>query len=118
MAKAAIVVLADTETHADLGRIANALTSANEFKEAGDETTMVFDGAGTKWVAELSNPDHKLHDAFESVKDTVAGACDYCAGAFGVKEKLKKTDVPLLAEYAGHPSLQRLVSQGYQVITF
>ncbi len=79
MAKAAIVVLADTETHADLGRIANALTSANEFKEAGDETTIVFDGAG---------------------------------------KKIKKTDVPLLEEYAGHPSLQRLVSQGYQVITF
>src|SRR5918995_1824834 len=79
MTKAAIVVLADTETHADLGRIANALTSAKEFKEAGDEITIVFDGAGTKWVAELSTPDHRLHKAFESVKDVVAGACSYCA---------------------------------------
>lgn len=112
------MVLADTETHGDLDRIANALTSANEFKEAGDETTIVFDGAGTKWVAGLSNPDHRLHDAFESVKDTVAGACSYCAGAFGVKEEVEKSDVPLLEEYAEHTSLQRLVSQGYQMITF
>lgn len=118
MAKAAIVVLADTETHADLGRIANALTSAREFKESGDETTIVFDGAGTKWVAELSNPDHRLHKAFESVKDVVAGACSYCASSFGVKEEVENSDVPLLEEYAGHPSLQKLVSEGYQVITF
>ncbi len=118
MAKAGLVVLADTETHGDLGRIANALTSAKEFKEAGDETTIVFDGAGTRWVAELSNPDHRLHEAFESVKDVVEGACSYCASSFGVKEEVEESDVPLLEEYAGHPSLQRLVSQGYQVITF
>jgi hypothetical protein len=118
MPKAAIVVLADTETHGDLGRIANALTSAKEFKEAGDETTIVFDGAGTKWVAELSNPDHRLHKAFESVEDVVAGACSYCASSFGVKEEVEKSGIPLLEEYAGHPSLQRLVSRGYQVITF
>lgn len=31
LTKVGIVVLADTETHGDLGRIANALTSAKEF---------------------------------------------------------------------------------------
>lgn len=112
------MVLADTETHGNLERIANALTSADGFKEAGDETTIVFASAGTKWVAGPSNPDHRLHDAFESVKDTVAGACSYCAGNLGVKEEVDKSDVPLLEEYAGHPRLRRLVSRGQQVITF
>jgi hypothetical protein len=118
MAKAAIVVLADTETHGDLGRIANALTAAQDFKEAGDEATIVFDGAGTKWIGELSKPDHRLNKTFESVRDNVAGACAYCANAFGVKQQVEKSGIPLLEEYAGHPSLQRLVSQDYQVITF
>jgi hypothetical protein len=48
----------------------------------------------------------------------VAGACSYCASSFGVKEEVEKSNVPLLEEYAGHPSLQKLVSEGYQVITF
>ena len=52
MAKAAIVVLADTETKEDLGRVANALTSAKEFKEEDHEVTVIFDGAGTKWIGE------------------------------------------------------------------
>ncbi len=118
MAKVAIVVLADTETHGDLGRAANALTSAKEFKQAGDETTIIFEGAGTKWVAELSSPDHQYHEAFNEVKDQVAGACSYCSAAFGVKEEVEASGVPLLEEHEGHPSLQKLVSQDYQVITF
>lgn len=58
MNKVAVVVLAGTESHADLGRIVNALGTAKEFKEAGDEVQVIFDGAGTEWVAELSNPEH------------------------------------------------------------
>ncbi len=116
--KVRIVVLADTETHGDLGRIANAMTSAKEFKEAGDEVAIVFDGTGTKWVPQLSDPNHRLNSDYEEVKDSIAGACDYRAGAFAVKDEIKKTDVSLLEEYSGHPSLQRPVSQGHRVITF
>lgn len=118
MAKVGIVVLADAETHGDMGRMSNALTAAGEFKEAGEEVTIIFDGAGTRWVPKLTDEDHMLHEPFEAVKDVVSGACHYCAGAFHVREDIEETDVPLLQEYSGHPSLQKLVSQGYQVITF
>lgn len=69
-------------------------------------------------MPQLSAPDHRLNGDYEEIKDTIADACDYCAGAFGVKDEIEKTEIALLEEYAGHPSLQRLVSQGYQVITF
>ncbi len=118
MANAALVVFADTETHADMGRVANALTTAKEFKDAGEEVTLIFDGAGTKWVGELSDPDHRLSGAFDSVKDQIGGACAYCAASFGVKEEVQASDIPLMDEYKGHPSLHSLVSQGYEVITF
>ncbi len=118
MAKAAMVVLADTETKGELGRVANALTTAKEFKEAGEESIIVFDGAGTRWIPELSNPDHQYHEVFNEIKDQVEGACSYCSAAFGVKEEVQESGVTLLEEHEGHPSLQRLVSQDYQVITF
>ena len=59
MTKAAIVLLTDTETKEGLGRMSNALTSVREFKEENQEVTLIFDGAGTKWIGELSDPDHK-----------------------------------------------------------
>jgi hypothetical protein len=118
MVKAAIVILADTETHADRARTANALTTAYEFKEAGDEVAVIFTGAGTKWVGELSHPDHRLHRAYGMVKDKVVGACRACSVAFGVKEEVEASGVALLTEYKGHQSLRERVVQGYQVITF
>jgi hypothetical protein len=117
MAKAAVVLLADTETKEGLGQMSNALTTVREFKEEDQEVTLIFDGAGTKWIGELSGPDHKYNRHFESVDD-IQGACAYCARAFGVKNEVQEGGVELLGDFEGHPSLAKLVTQGYQVITF
>ena len=114
----AIVVLADTESHADMGRVANAMETAKEFHEAGDTVVLIFDGAGTKWIGELAQPDHRLHRSFEAVRGTISGACRFCAAAFGATEGVRAAGIPLLSEYEGHPSLRNLIIQGYQVITF
>lgn len=45
--KVAILLLADTESHADKGRLTNAVETAKEFKQAGDKVQLIF-GAGTK----------------------------------------------------------------------
>lgn len=118
MDKVAIVVLADTETHEALGRVVNALEAVKEFKEAGDDVQLIFDGAGAKWIVELSKEDHKAKPLFDAVRDKVKGACRYCAGAFQVADQVKAQNVPLMGEYEGHPSFKRLVSEGYHIITF
>ncbi len=84
MNKVVVLVLADIDTKEDLGRVVNALQTVKEFKEGGDQVRLVFDGAGTRWIGELGAADHKYHALFASVKDR-AGACSYCAKAFGVK---------------------------------
>lgn len=118
MLKVAIVILADTETHEGLGRVVNALEAAKEFKEAGDDVRIVFDGAGTKWIPALASPDHKIHGLYRAVGDKVAGVCAFCAGAFGAKAGVEATGVPLVSEYDGHPSFRKLVAGGYQVLNF
>ncbi len=116
--KVAIVVLADTETHEQLGRVVNALEAVKEFKEAGDDVRLIFDGAGTKWPVELSKPDHRAHPLYAAVKDKVSGVCEFCAGAFGVKDDVKACGAPLVGDYDGHPSFRKLLAQDYRVITF
>jgi hypothetical protein len=118
MAKAAIVVLADTETSGELGRVVNALTTAKELKAEGDEVAVVLDGAGTKWIPELSDPAHRYHDLLEAVGDRISGACAYCAKAYGVREGVKESGVKLLDEFDQHPRLRGYLADGYQVVTF
>jgi hypothetical protein len=58
MNKVVVLVLADVETKGDLRRVVNALQTTKEFKEAGDEVRLVFDGAGTRWIGELGSTKH------------------------------------------------------------
>jgi hypothetical protein len=118
MAKAAVVVLADTETAGDLGRVVNALTTAKELKQEGDEVVVVFDGAGTKWIPALSDQEHRYHGLLQSVRDRISGACAYCATAYGVRDGVEESGVELLNEFDQHPSLRGYLADGYQVITF
>jgi hypothetical protein len=98
--------------------LVNALEAAKEVKEAGDELRVVFDGAGTEGLATLSDPQHRAHWLYTAVADQVSGACSYCANAFHVRDKLEQAEVPLLSEYDNHPSIRRLLAEGYQVLTF
>lgn len=118
MHKVAIVVLADTTPADGLGRIVNALMAAKEFKDGEDEVQLIFSGAGTKWLVEISDPKHNLHGAYKDVKDRIAGACGFCASAFGVAELVKGCGIELLEEYGTNMSFRRLMNEGYQVITF
>jgi hypothetical protein len=118
MAKAAAVVLADIETHEDLGRVVNTLETVKEFKDAGDEAALIFDGARTRRVGELARPDHRSHRLYEEVKDRIARACAYCAGAFRAREAIEAEGIPLREEHDRHPSLRKYIVGGYQFITF
>ena len=117
MTKAAILVLAGTESPADTGRVVNALEAAREFDQAGDELELIFDGAGTQWVGELEDEEHDYHDLYQSVRDEVS-VCDYCATAYDVDDVVDAEGLERLDEFEGHPSLRSLVEGGYEVITF
>jgi len=118
VAKAAIFILTGNETHADHGRLANGLEAAKEFAETeGDEVTVVFDGGGTQWIADLVDAESDYHELYLAIKDE-AIVCDYCASAFGVEEAVDEAGLTLVNEYEGHPSVRDFVADGYEVITF
>ena len=117
MNKIAVLLLADTEAPEARGRLANALVLAKECVDANDEMTLIFDGAATKWIPEIADPESKYHRLFESVRDH-AGACLYCARAFNVLDAVKAAGVAELDAYRDHPSLRQLVNDGYHVISF
>ncbi len=123
--KAAILILSDPKSGSDeaLGRVFNALAAAYDFKQHGDEVTILFHGAGTRWIAEVANPEHPVYDLFEQVKEVVAGVSCGCADVFGATEEVEKSGFDLIKDNpipgtSGLPSLQSLVAGGYTVLTF
>jgi hypothetical protein len=118
MTKAAVIILAGTEGHANLGRLVNGLETAKEFAEHDDDVLeLIFDGAGTQWIPELEDEDSDHHELYRTVRDDTS-VCDYCSGAFGVEDAVADTGLVTLDDHDGHPSVRSLVADGYEVITF
>jgi hypothetical protein len=117
--KAAIVLQAGTESHEGLARALHALLYASEVKERGGDARIVFDGAGTEWLARFRSPKgdsgERLAAMFNKLKGEglVYEVCDFCSGAFGVRGELG--DEPLSGKYMDHPSIVDLVEEGYQL---
>lgn len=123
--KTAIIVLSDPNSASEeaLGRLFNALAAAYDFKHHGDEVTVLFHGAGTRWIGEVGNPEHPAHDLFEAVQDTVAGVSCGCADVFGATDEAEKSGFDLIKDNpvpgtSGLPSLRNLMADGYTVLTF
>lgn len=123
--KTAIVIMSDPKSASDeaLGRVFNALALASECKQKGDEVVVVFNGAGTRWPAELTKLSHPANGLYNSVRDVVQGASCGCADVFGAKEGIEACRVPLkndhaLAGTSGLLSLRRYVVEGWNTIVF
>jgi hypothetical protein len=122
--KVAIIVLSDPNSGEDaLGRVFNALAAAYDFQQQGDEISVLFQGAGTRWIAELSKSEHPVHELFDAVKETVAGVSRGCAEVFGSTEEVEKSGFDFINDNAvpstkGLPSLRNLAAEGNTILTF
>ncbi|WCK52964.1 DsrE family protein [Aneurinibacillus sp. Ricciae_BoGa-3] len=96
----------------------HALLYAQELHEAGHDVKVIFDGAGTVWIKKFEDEQNDFNPLYKAVKKlgVIAGACEYCAGAFGVESEVRQSGIQTLGESKGHPSLAELVANDYQII--
>ena len=69
--KIAVVIYEPLDS--DTSRVYRGLKTALEFKDAGDDIVVVFDGSGVKSLAAISDPKHKMNP--------LAVACTTTSGA-------------------------------------
>lgn len=123
--KAAIIILSDPKAASEeaLGRLFNGLAAAYDFKQSGDEVTILFQGTGTRWAGVLSNQDHPAYQLYKALEDKIAGVSSGCADVFGASEEAVKNGFNLITDNAvpgtsGLPSLRKLTADGYTVFLF
>src|ERR1041384_1038225 len=98
-----IILQAGKESREGMARAVHALLYTRELKERGHEVALVFDGAGTEWAEEWTKPDstNKLTPMYRELSKlgVTEIICDFCAGAFQVKDQLKERKQPLVSEF-------------------
>lgn len=123
--KVTIAIFSDPKTGSEeaLGRVFNGLAAAYDFKQAGDDVSVVFQGTGARWIGELNKKDHPAHELFEAVKDRVAGVSCGCADVFGGAEDAEKSGFDLIKNNpipgtSGLSSFRKVLSEGSTILTF
>ncbi len=123
--KTAIIVLSDpnTESEEALGRVFNALAAAYDYDQAGNDVSLMFQGAGTRWPERLQRPDHPAAGLYQAVQHTVKGVSAGCANVFGATESAERAAMKLITDNAvpgtpGLSSFRKLTDDGYIVHTF
>ncbi len=92
------------------------LMFAQELQRHDDDVVLVFDGAGTRSLAEMAKPEHRFHGLLLSLRDRVRGGCHFCAKNYGVLRQLEDAGLPLLGDDRGHASLRELLNEGRQIL--
>jgi hypothetical protein len=122
--KTAIVILSDPKNGDEaLGRLFNALAAAYDLKQKKSDVRVLFQGAGTRWAGKLDSPEHPAHGLYTAVADVIAGVSCGCADVFGARAEAEKSGLELIGDNpvpgtSGLPSLARLASEGYSIMTF
>ncbi len=121
MSKTAIVIFSDPKTGTEeaLGRVFNGLAAAYDFKEAGEEVKIIFQGTATRWPEQLQKADHMLNALYKAIEDKIEGVSCGCADAFAANasgfDLVTDNKVP---GTTGLSSFVKLKNDGFNVLIF
>lgn len=102
----------------DGARVYRGLRVALEFKKAGDDVRVVFDGSGVETLAGIANAEDKRHSLLSALGGSVDGACGFCSVAHKVKDQIVGAGFALLTDDDGEVSVRRYVNEGYTVLNY
>ncbi|MGY5351205.1 DsrE family protein [Wenyingzhuangia sp. IMCC45533] len=121
MSKKAIVLLSDPKSGSEesIGRLFNALGTAWEYKNAGQEVKFIFQGTATRWPEILENEKHPAHKLYKELADVIEGASAACAQVWGANpsglDLIKNNTLP---GTVGSSSFLKLEEEGFTILTF
>lgn len=98
----------------------HVLLNALDMKARGIDVRLVIEGAATRLVGELDDPQRPFAGLYRRVREQslVDCVCQACASKTGSLEEARRQGLPLCAEMEGHPSLGRYLEEGWEVISF
>ncbi|MBH0115313.1 sulfur reduction protein DsrE [Salinibacterium sp. NG253] len=114
--KIAVVILETLENNN--ARVYRGLKTALEFKAAGDDVIVMFDGSGVETLAKIADASHPMHGLVTALGDTIIGACEFCSKSHNVFEPIRDGGFPLLSDNGGEASVRKLVVDGYQIMNY
>jgi len=99
---------------------AHVLLNTLDLHSKGYEVLMIIEGTATSLVSDFEKGEApftvKYLECLE--KGLIAGICKACSAKMGSLESAQRQGLILLEDMSGHPSIERYIRDGFEVISF
>jgi hypothetical protein len=98
----------------------HVLLNALDLNEKGYEVRIVLEGEATALLNDFEDPNTSFVGLFNSCleRGLLDCVCRACSHQMGALETAQKRGYPLCDDMSGHPSMERYVKEGFEIITF
>lgn len=100
---------------------AHVLLNAQDMQAKGHEVTVVIEGSATGLVKQFAqDPATPFAGLYEKLREAglIGCVCKACSAKMGSLQSAEAQGLALCDEMSGHPSVERFLREGYQVLTF
>lgn len=104
----------------ELTCFAHVMLYALDFSSKGYQVKVVVEGAATRLITELGRPEAPFANLYRELRDKelLDCVCEACSVRMGTFTAAQEQGLTIDGEMKGHPSLERFVNEGFEIITF
>jgi hypothetical protein len=98
----------------------HVLLNALDLSSKGYEVRIILEGEATALLNDFEDPQTSFAGLFSSCveKGLLDCVCRACSQQMGALKTAEKRSYPLCDDMSGHPSMERYLKDGYEIITF
>ncbi len=93
----------------------HSMLNVLDLSKKGYQASLVIEGQAVKLVEKMQTS-NQLFKKLEE-KGLIAGVCKACSAKLGVLDYNKDSGLVLLDDMKGHPSMERYIKEGYEVVS-
>lgn len=102
------------------GYFAHALLHALDFSEKGFEAAIIIEGSATGLIRDLEEEGKPFSTLYREVREKglIEAICEACARKTGALGYAKAQGLKIENDMKGHPSMEKYLREGYEIIIF
>ncbi len=98
----------------------HALLNAVDMKKKEYDVKLVIEGTATKLIKDFEDPSVSFYNLYKQCIDMkiLDCVCRACSQKMVTLDIAEKNNLPICNEMSGHPSMEKYIKSGYEIITF
>lgn len=104
----------------ELTCFAHVMLYALDFDKKGYEVKVVLEGAATGLIGQLASPGTPFAQLYSQLREKklISCICRACSQKMGSLKEAEKQGLTIVGDMQGHPSIENLIGDGFQIMSF